>query len=101
MIPYAARSFTDPAGFMNSAFPRISQPASSDRRRSRINGVFPTYPSTPKAFGVNARCVAVMSSEFLLEIVKPLLSQIQSTRHCSALIVRDSVEHFVALSFGR
>src|SRR2546430_7163105 len=25
---YAARSFTDPAGFMNSAFPRISQPVS-------------------------------------------------------------------------
>ena len=51
---------------MNSAFPRISQPVSSDRRRSRINGVFPTYPSIPEY-------VAVMRSEFLREIVKPLL----------------------------
>jgi len=59
---------------MNSALPRISQPVSSDSRRSRINGVFPTYPSIPKAFGVNARCVAVMSSEFLLEIVELLLA---------------------------
>src|SRR5215472_11217067 len=32
---------------MNSAFPRISHPVSSDSRRSRINGVFPTYPSMP------------------------------------------------------
>src|SRR5947207_15751039 len=64
MIPYAARSFTDPAGFMNSAFPRISQPVSSDRRRSRINGVFPTYPSIPEY-------AALMSSEFLGKIAKP------------------------------
>src|SRR5438094_1792606 len=62
MIPYAARSFTDPAGFMNSAFPRISQPVSSDRRRSRINGVFPTYPSMPWY-------VAVMQFESLLELL--------------------------------
>ena len=39
---------TDPPGFMNSALPRISQPVSSDSRRSRINGVFPTYPSMPE-----------------------------------------------------
>ena len=38
----AARSFTEPPGFMNSALPRIVQPVSSDARRSRINGVFPT-----------------------------------------------------------
>src|SRR6478735_2663065 len=48
--------FTEPAGFMNSAFPRISQPVSSDSRRSRINGVFPTYPSMPEY-------VALMRSE--------------------------------------
>src|SRR5213078_2625981 len=69
MIPYAARSFTDPAGFMNSAFPRISQPVSSDRRRSRINGVFPTYPSTPKAFGVDAQYFAVIRSESLWKLL--------------------------------
>jgi hypothetical protein len=48
MIPYAARSFTEPPGFMNSAFPRISHPVSSDNRLSRINGVLPTYPSMPE-----------------------------------------------------
>ena len=37
---------------MNSAFPRISHPVSSDRRRKRINGVFPTYLSTPEYFAV-------------------------------------------------
>jgi hypothetical protein len=52
MIPYAARSFTDPPGFMNSAFPRISHPVSSDRHRNRINGVFPTYPSMPEYLAV-------------------------------------------------
>ena len=50
-IPSAARSFTEPPGFMNSALPRISQPVSSDGPRSLINGVLPmasrTFASTP------------------------------------------------------
>ncbi len=37
----AARSLTDPPGFMNSALPRISQPVASDAARKRINGVLP------------------------------------------------------------
>src|ERR1700677_3570218 len=36
MMPSAARSFTEPPGFMNSALPRISLPVSSERRRSRM-----------------------------------------------------------------
>jgi hypothetical protein len=52
---------------MNSALPKISQPVSSDSRRNLINGVFPTYPSMPEY-------VALMRSESLFEILKPLLS---------------------------
>src|SRR5437867_8418421 len=47
IIPRAARSFTEPPGFMNSALPRISQPVSSDTRRRRRSGVRPMWPSTP------------------------------------------------------
>ena len=35
----AARSLTDPPGFMNSALPRMVQPVSSEARRSLIMGV--------------------------------------------------------------
>ena len=35
----AARSFTEPPGFMNSALPRIVQPVRSEARLSRISGV--------------------------------------------------------------
>ena len=59
---------------MNSTFPRNSQPVSSDRRRSRINGVFPTYTSTPEYFPVtvlanfvelgNQRCHAHQRTHF-------------------------------------
>ena len=41
MIASAARSFTEPPGFMNSALPRILQPVSSEARRRRISGVLP------------------------------------------------------------
>jgi hypothetical protein len=37
--PRAARSLTDPPGFMNSAFPRISHPVSSESELMRICGV--------------------------------------------------------------
>src|SRR5207245_10288452 len=47
IIPKAARSLTEPPGFMNSALPRISQPVSSDSRRKRKRGVRPMCPSTP------------------------------------------------------
>ena len=43
-IHLAARSLTEPPGFMNSALPRISQPVSSLRALSRMSGVLPTAP---------------------------------------------------------
>src|ERR1700734_1744061 len=46
-IHLAARSFTDPPGFMNSALPRISQPVSSLKDLSRMSGVPPTAPVKP------------------------------------------------------
>ena len=49
MIQSAARSLTDWPGFMNSALPRISQPVSSDARRSRISGVLPTATGRSRA----------------------------------------------------
>ncbi len=42
MMNSAARSLTDWPGFMNSAFPRISQPVSSLALRRRTSGVLPT-----------------------------------------------------------
>ncbi len=41
-MPRAARSLTEPPGFMNSALPKISQPVCSLICRSRISGVCPT-----------------------------------------------------------
>ena len=46
MIARAARSFTDPPGFMNSALPRIVQPVSSDARSSLMSGVWPIASTT-------------------------------------------------------
>ena len=48
----AARSFTEPPGFMNSALPRISQPVSSLRALRRISGVLPTAPTKPAVMPV-------------------------------------------------
>jgi len=42
MMPLAARSLILPPGFMNSAFPRISQPVSRESEPMRSSGVFPT-----------------------------------------------------------
>src|SRR5262245_54216566 len=39
---FAARSFTEPPGFANSALPRIVQPVISEARRNLISGVLPT-----------------------------------------------------------
>src|SRR5258706_16044690 len=47
MMKSAARSFTEPPGFRNSALPRISQPVSRDSDASRISGVLPTAPVNP------------------------------------------------------
>ena len=41
IIPSAARSFTEPPGFRNSALPRISQPVSSLKELRRMSGVLP------------------------------------------------------------
>src|ERR1700761_3001530 len=46
-IHFAARSLTEPPGFMNSALPRISQPVSSLKRCRRMRGVLPTAPTKP------------------------------------------------------
>jgi hypothetical protein len=51
MIQRAARSFTDWPGFMNSALPRISQPVSSEARRSRMRGVLPTVEARSGLMG--------------------------------------------------
>src|SRR6266853_4641439 len=75
---------------MNSAFPRISQPVSSDTRRSRINGVFPTYPSMPE-------CVALMrfsipsrnshaSSQFS---ITSFFGTLASTNYCTSRAEHD------------
>jgi hypothetical protein len=47
MMARAARSFTEPPGFMNSALPRISQPVSSLKWFSRISGVLPIASARP------------------------------------------------------
>jgi len=47
---FAARSLTEPPGFMNSHFPNTSQPVDSDALRSRISGVLPT--ASRKEFGL-------------------------------------------------
>src|SRR5262249_51433469 len=54
---------------MNSAFPRISHPVSSETRRSRINGVFPTYPSTPAYFAVIVKTLTVIVLVVFLDLV--------------------------------
>jgi hypothetical protein len=48
MMARAARSFTEPPGFMNSALPRISQPVSSLKRFRRISGVLPMASAKPR-----------------------------------------------------
>ena len=40
-IARAARSLTEPPGFMNSALPRIVQPVAADAARNLMSGVFP------------------------------------------------------------
>ena len=45
IISRPGRSFTEPPGFMNSAFPRMVQPVCSETRWSLISGVLP-MPST-------------------------------------------------------
>ena len=43
----AARSFTEPPGLRNSAFPRISQPVCSEALRRRMSGVLPMLSMKP------------------------------------------------------
>src|SRR3954467_11522600 len=59
MIASAARSFTEPPGFRNSALPRISQPVASERVFRRISGVLPTEPQKP--FRITALFEMVMA----------------------------------------
>ncbi len=51
MIASAARSLTEPPGFMNSALPRMAQPVASEARRSRISGVLPIAAGRSSATG--------------------------------------------------
>src|SRR5579863_9371586 len=60
MIARAARSLTEPPGFMNSALPRIVQPVASEARLSLISGVLPMASTTD---GVNF--MKVLASEKL------------------------------------
>src|SRR6202162_5606942 len=53
-IHFAARSFTEPPGFMNSALPRISHPVSSLKRRRRISGVLPTASVNPSLIRIHS-----------------------------------------------
>src|SRR5262245_6329034 len=64
---FAARSFTEPPGFRNSALPSTVQPVSSDALRSRISGVLPTESGNPsrtstgrllRKRGIETRCAA-------------------------------------------
>ena len=48
MIASAARSLTEPPGFMNSALPRIVHPVSSEAARSLMSGVRPIAPMTSR-----------------------------------------------------
>ena len=50
----AARSLTDPPGFMNSALPRIVQPLISEARFRRISGVWPMASMTELSMMVEA-----------------------------------------------
>ncbi len=49
----AARSFTEPPGFMNSALPRIRQPVAFDAARSSIKGVPPMASITLAAMVIS------------------------------------------------
>ncbi len=46
MIASAARSLTEPPGFMNSALPRMVQPVASEAALSLISGVWPIASTT-------------------------------------------------------
>src|SRR4029077_2076461 len=49
MIASAARSLTDPPGFMNSALPRIVHAVASEEARSLMSGVRPIAATTSRA----------------------------------------------------
>src|SRR3984957_7534958 len=48
IIANAARSLTEPPGFMNSALPRIVHPVASDAARSLMRGVRPIAATTSR-----------------------------------------------------
>ncbi len=52
MIASAARSLTEPPGFMNSALPRIVQPVASEAALSWISGVWPIASTTVGLKGI-------------------------------------------------
>src|SRR5579885_503468 len=55
MMASAARSFTEPPGFRNSALPRILQPVASDAPASSMSGVSPMLPMNPLRISMAAR----------------------------------------------
>src|SRR3546814_7294144 len=52
-IASAARSFTEPPGWGNSALPTISHPVSSDARFRRMRGGLPMAPMKPSRTSMN------------------------------------------------
>src|SRR3984957_15942643 len=57
MIAIAARSLTDPPGFMNSALPRIVHAVASEAARSLMSGVRPIAATTSRTGFIAILCV--------------------------------------------
>src|SRR5262245_8957138 len=84
MMPRAARSFTDPPGFMNSALPRISQPVSALSLLRRISGVLPTEPEKPRVVAVVIRspCRSESARSYRLRCRSP--GRLDGAQHLAA-----------------
>src|SRR3990172_1563554 len=66
-IARAARSFTEPPGFMNSALPRMVQPVVSEALGSRMRGVLPMAAETsPHACIVRRRSIALPAVDLVV-----------------------------------
>src|SRR3984885_2549351 len=57
IIASAARSLTEPPGFMNSALPRIVHPVASEAARSLMRGVRPIAATTSRTGFIAVLCI--------------------------------------------
>src|ERR1700735_3438770 len=57
IIASAARSLTEPPGFMNSALPRIVHPVASEAARSLMRGVRPIAATTSRTGFIEVLCI--------------------------------------------